>query len=62
MVYGLNSTLAIADVLGAILGQDLKKNLYPLVFETDTSLHKALAQDEPIELDNISVVQLATLG
>lgn len=51
MVYGLNSTLAIADVLGAIIGQDLKQRLLPLIFETNTDC----------DVEPISVVQLATL-
>lgn len=52
MVYGLNSVLAIADVLGAILSLDFKKRLQPHLYESDV---------EPDSMD-ISIVQLSTLG
>lgn len=50
MVYGLNATLALADVLGAIISQDVK-----------SQLRRVLGRTESRSIDDVSIVQLASL-
>lgn len=51
MVYGLNATLAVADVLGAIITRDVKGQL-----------QRALGQDDGTQpVADLSIVQLASL-
>lgn len=53
MVYGLNSTLAVADVLSASITYDMKQRLRPLLFTVSSSSSSSV--DEVTEADKGAV-------
>lgn len=50
MVYGLNATLALADVLGAIISHDIK-----------SQLGRVLGSSREPSVKDVAIVQLASL-